>query len=182
MKPIAITSCLALAAVSLFAAAPQATDTAPQHAETVLSSTRATVAGDSPLVRAAKATNRLNKRPAMVITNETLIHAGGHFTTTTASAQTALPAPPATTAPTMEQMAAEQRNARAESAAKAARTAKLQEQKKAAAARAAARSEEAAESLYTDPPALEGPIPTVKPATPETLGQPQLTTTQKPPN
>jgi hypothetical protein len=36
--------------------------------------------------------------------------------------------------------------------------------------------------LYNDPPALEGPIPTVKPNTPETLGQPQTTTTpQKPP-
>ncbi len=38
---------------------------------------------DSPLVRAAKATGRLGKKPTNVITNETLVRTGGHFTTTT---------------------------------------------------------------------------------------------------
>ena len=187
MKPIAISCCLALAAFSLYAAEPQSTDTAAQHSETLLSSKQASASGDSPLVRAAKASNRLNKKPGQVITNETLVHAGGHFTTTTTAAQAQLPAPPPATAatPTMDQMAAEQRRARAAAAATAARAAKLQELKKAAEARAAARNEgDTPEALYNDPPALEGPIQTIKPATPETLGQPQTTTTttpQKPP-
>ena len=34
---------------------------------------------DSPLVRAAKASGRLNKKPGIVITNETLARSGGHF-------------------------------------------------------------------------------------------------------
>jgi hypothetical protein len=182
MKPIAISSCLAFAALSLYAADPQAATATPQHSEKLLSSKQAAGIGDSPLVRAAKATNRLNKKPTQVITNETLIHAGGHFTSTTAATQGQLPAPPATPAPTMEQMAAEQRRVRADAAATAARTAKLQELKKAAAVRAAARAEESSEALYNEPPALEGPIPTVKPMSPETFGQPQTTTTpQKPP-
>ena len=70
----------------------------PQHTETLLSSKQAAGIGDSPLVRAAKASNRLDKKPGQVITNETLVRAGGHFTTTTAAAQTPLPAPPAAAA------------------------------------------------------------------------------------
>jgi hypothetical protein len=83
----------------------------------------------------------------------------------------------------MDQMAAEQRRARTAAAATAARAARLRELKKAAEARAAARTDgDTPEALYNEPPALEGPIPTVKPMTPETLGQPQTTTTpQKPP-
>jgi len=183
MKLTAIISCLALVALSLSAAEPQATTASQQHTETLLSSKQAAGIGDSPLVRAAKATNRLNKKPGQVITNETLVRAGGHFTSTTVATQGQLPAPPAATAaPTMEQMAAEQRRVRAEAAATAARNAKLQEMKRAAAVRAAARAEESSEALYNEPPALEGPIPTVKALTPETLGQPQTTTApQKPP-
>jgi hypothetical protein len=185
MKLIAISSCLSLAALSLYAADPQATTATPQHTERLLSSKQAAGIGDSPLVRAAKSTNRLNKKPGQVITNETLVHAGGHFTTTTAAAQAQLSTPPATAAAatqTMEQMAAEQR-ARMAAAATAARAARLQELKKAAEARAAARTDgDTPEALYNEPPALEGPVPTVKAMTPETLGQPQTTTApQKPP-
>ena len=87
MKPIAISSCLALAALSLYAGDPQTTTAAPPAlAATLLSSPRTVGIGDSPLVRAAKATNRLNKKPGQVITNETLVHSGGHFTTTSAEA------------------------------------------------------------------------------------------------
>ena len=89
MKPIAISSCLAFAALSLYAADPQAASAQPQHAGTVLSSAQTIGIGDSPLVRAAKSTNRLNKKPGQVITNETLVHAGGHFTT--AAVQPPLP-------------------------------------------------------------------------------------------
>jgi len=180
MKLIAISSCFVLAALSLYAADPQATPATPQHTEKLLSSKQAAGSGDSPLVRAAKSTNRLNKKPGQVITNETLIHAGGHFTTTTAQAQlSTTPAAAATAAQTMDQMAAEQR-ARTAAAATAARAARLQELKKAA--EAARANGETPEALYNEPPALEGPIPTVKPMTPETMGQPQTTTTpQKPP-
>ena len=36
---------------------------------------------DSPLVKAAKASGRLNKKPGVVITNETLAVSGGHLST-----------------------------------------------------------------------------------------------------
>src|SRR5438270_7364413 len=39
------------------------------------------VAEDPPLVRAAKATGRLNKKPGVVITNDTLVATGGHLST-----------------------------------------------------------------------------------------------------
>src|SRR3954470_11293762 len=117
MKRIAISSCLALAALSLYAADPQTTNAPLQpHPETLLSSPRTTGTGDSRLVQAAKATNRLNKKPGQVITNETLVHVGGHFTTTTAEAQAQLPASRPST-PSMEQLAMEQARARAETAA-----------------------------------------------------------------
>jgi hypothetical protein len=183
MKPIAISSFLAFAALSLYAADPQATTAAPQlvRNEKLLSTTRLSATGDSPLVRAAKASGRLTKKPGQVITNETLVHAGGHFTTTTPQTQGQLPAVQPSTTPTMDQMAAEQRHARADAATAAARKAKLQEQQKAAAARAVSRAEESPEALYSDPPALEGPVPTIKPMTPQTLGQPQTMPAQKPP-
>jgi len=37
---------------------------------------------DSPLVRAAKASGRATKKAKMVITNDTLVHTGGHIATT----------------------------------------------------------------------------------------------------
>jgi hypothetical protein len=179
MKPIAISSCLALAALSLFAADPQTTSATltTGHAETLLSSPRSAGTGDSPLVQAAKSTGRLNKKPGQVITNETLVHVGGHFTTTTPAAQTALPTQPST-APTLEQLAIQERRARAESVAAAEAARRLTQRKNAAAGLAAARAEgDTAEGLYTDPPALEnGTIQTAKPLSPESMTQ-----TQKPP-
>jgi hypothetical protein len=191
MKPIAISSCLAFAALSLYAADPQAANTPPQHAGTVLSSAQATGIGDSPLVRAAKSTNRLNKKPGQVITNETLVRSGGHFTTAAVQA----PLPTATAggaAQTMDEMAADQRRVRAQAAAAAA----LDSQKRTAAVRAAARAAQSSEALYDDPPALEdlprmqpmtpGSVApttpeTVKPMTVESMANPQTTTPQKPP-
>jgi hypothetical protein len=176
MKPFAISSCLALAALSLFAADPQTTHAAPTtaHPETLLSSPRTVGIGDSPLVQAAKATNRLNKKPGQVITNETLVHVGGHFTTTTPEAQTPLPTQPANV-PTMDQLAIQERRARAETAAAADSARKFAQQKKTAAALAAARAEgDVAEGLYTDPPALENEtIQTGKPVSPEAMTQKQ---------
>jgi hypothetical protein len=177
MKRIAISSCLALAALSLYAGDPQTTNAAPQpaHTETLLSSPRTVGIGDSPLVHAAKLTNRLNKKPGQVITNETLVHSGGHFTTTTTQAQAALPTQPSTV-PTMDQLAIQQRQARAETAAAADAARKIAQQKKIAAGLAAARAEgDTAEGIYTDPPALEN-IETGKPLSPEAMSQ-----RQKPP-
>jgi hypothetical protein len=160
MKPIAISSCLAFAALSLYAADPQAANTPPQHTGKVLSSAQTTGIGDSPLVRAAKSTNRLNKKPGQVITNETLVHVGGHFTT--AAVQPALPtAAVGGAAQTMDEMAAEQRRVRAEAAAAAA----ADSQKRAAAIRAAARAASSSEALYDNPAALED-LPRAQPMTP----------------
>jgi len=179
MKPIAICSCLALAALSLYAGDPQTTTAAPAaHAETLLSAPRTAAIVDSPLVHAAKATNRLNKKPGQVITNETLVRSGGHFTTTTAEAQAQLPPNHPSAAPTMDQIAIEQRRARAETAAAADQARKIAAQKKAAAGLAAARAEgDTAEGVYMDTPALEtGTIQTAKPMSPA-----EMTTQQKPP-
>jgi len=180
MKRIAISSCLALAALSLYAADPQTTNAPlqPQHPETLLSSPRTTGTGDSRLVQAAKATNRLNKKPGQVITNETLVHVGGHFTTTTAEAQAQLPASRPSTAPSMEQLAMEQARARAETAAATERAKKLAQQKYAAAGAAAARADgDTPESLYANPPALESDaMQTAKPVSVDDMSR-----RQKPP-
>ena len=175
MKPIAISSCLALAALSLFAADPQAAKNAlpSTHVEKQLSAQRTVGIGDSPLVRAAKATNRLNKKPTQVITNETLVREGGHFTTTTPEAQTALPTNRRPSEPTWDQMAADARKSRNDAAAAALQAQKLEQQKRLSAARAGALAEgDTPSGLYNDPPALEG-IQNVKPLTPETMGQQQ---------
>src|SRR5207248_10956538 len=111
MKPIVISSCFALACVSLYAADPQATkdNTTPiqlTHAAKVFSAPQASASGDSPLVRAAKSTNRLTRKPtSQVITNETLVHEGGHFTTTADAPK--LPAVAPLTGPSMDQLAAD---------------------------------------------------------------------------
>ena len=178
MKPIVISGCLALAALSLYAAEPQTTYApATPHAETLLSSPRTASNSDSPLVRAAKSTGRLTKKPGQVITNETLVHVGGHFTTTTSQAQTALPSQPKAV-PTMDQLASEQRRARAETATAADAARKLSQQRKTAAGVAMARTEgDTAEGVYTDPPALENEtIQSAKPVSPESMTQ-----RQKPP-
>jgi hypothetical protein len=171
MKPIAIFSCLAFAALSLYAADPQATkDNAPdptlKHAQTQISP-QVIVQGDSPLVRAAKSTNRFGKRTSQVITNETLVREGGHFTTTTAEAQATLPAHKDTETP-YDQMAAEVRRANAEKANAAEQKKKVEEQRKAAGLRPQG---ESAEGLYDNPPALEdsGNLQPVKPMTPQVV-------------
>ena len=68
---------------------------------------------DSPLVAAAKRSNRLGKKPAMVITNETLKSSGAKAHVTTTASQPALPAAqaskpvaPAATAPKPKKRAA----------------------------------------------------------------------------
>jgi len=62
--------------------------------------------GDSPLVAAAKRANRLGKKPAMVITNDTLLTSGGHFTTTQKQEPISTPTFVATTQPPQPQRVA----------------------------------------------------------------------------
>jgi hypothetical protein len=179
MKPIAISSCLALAALSLYAAAPttpQDTAAPPTtHAQTLLSAPQTIGLGDSPLVRAAKASNRLGKKPAMVITNDTLVRQGGHFTTTTPEAQRELPSVSNTTA-SPEQVAADAKKKKTAVVAAAEKARKAAEVKKRAEAVRAARDEgDTPEAIYSDPPALEDTVPVMKPTTLPTMGQ------QKPP-
>ena len=88
----AILSCgLTAFALTLYAADPQ--DKPTTTTATTLSAVPQAQVEDSPLVRAAKRTGRLAKKPTNVITNETLVKSGGHITT--AAYQAPLPpAPP----------------------------------------------------------------------------------------
>jgi len=83
MKPFATAISIAVLALPLCAADQQNSNTP----STILSAPAAQQQQDSPLVRAAKATGRLNKKAVNVITNETLSKTGGHFTSTTVSPQ-----------------------------------------------------------------------------------------------
>ena len=99
MKVI-FTGGIALCALALYAAEPQQKQ---NTTETVIAAPAAVQVQDSPLVRAAKATGRLQKKATNVITNDTLLKTGGHFTTM--KSQNPLPplpeAPPAVAPPRM---------------------------------------------------------------------------------
>lgn len=181
MKLIAISSYLAFAALSLYAANPQTaketpTPTPVKHLQTVLSQQAITV-GDSPLVRAAKAAGHPGRKSSSpVITNETLVHEGGHFTTT--SSQPPIPAGKSSPGPSFEQMASDARRARTEAATAAEQARKVEEQRKYAAGVNAMRTlGDTPEGIYDDSPG-GGTIPTVKPVTPPTA---QPVTPPKPP-
>lgn len=98
MKATFLTSAMALLALSATAAPQQQAAPAEQQGANVpqqtLSAPASAHTGDSPLVAAAKRSGRLGKKPSAVITNETLVKSGGHFTTTKEqSAVAAAPAP-----------------------------------------------------------------------------------------
>ena len=78
MKGTVLAGAVALIAMSAIAADQQSVNVPEQ----TLTPTVVKVQGDSPLVAAAKRTGRLGKKPTAVITNETLMKSGGHFTTT----------------------------------------------------------------------------------------------------
>jgi hypothetical protein len=84
-----VTGGIALCALSLYAAEPPQR---PNTTEMVLAVPATVQVQDSPLVRAAKATGRLKKKPTNVITNETLLKSGGHVGTSSKGAP--LPPPP----------------------------------------------------------------------------------------
>src|SRR5882724_7276913 len=176
MKPIVLAVCLAVIAMSLYASDPpvQGNDSkiAPAtHTQTVLSlPENVSSSGDSPLVRAAKSSRRSMKKSTTVITNETLVRTGGHFTTTTPQAQQPI-TNPTSTAVSWDQMIADVGRKKIEAASAAAQARKLEEQKRLATARQAALMDgDTPEAVYNEQPAIEGgtlqPLkPTVLPTT-----------------
>ena len=88
MRATFVTCAAGLFALSLAASEPQTTTAQPPAQQPALQEQNlsgtapAQQQQDSPLVRAAKASGRLNKKPGYVITNETLLKEGGHWTTT----------------------------------------------------------------------------------------------------
>jgi hypothetical protein len=178
MKPITSIACLFLATLSLSAAEPQsqakddAKTQASAHPSTVLSATETVSADDSPLVRAAKAARRPGKKSSTVITNETLVRTGGHFTTT--DTQQPLAAVRRSDGPSEAQMIADGRRKAIEATAAAARNKKADEQKKLATARSAQLMEgDTPEAILNDPPPSDGTIQPLKPTSPSTMEQPQ---------
>jgi hypothetical protein len=109
---------------------------------------------DSPLVQAARSTHRLGKKPAIVITNDTLHSKTGaaHITTTnqTLAPMISRSAPPA---PTPEMVAAEEaRKKKAVADADAALKKKQDAQHREGMERAASQTEQEADVLYEEDP------------------------------
>jgi hypothetical protein len=153
---------LAAFALTLYAADPQ---DKPTTTATTLSAVPQAQVEDSPLVRAAKRTGRLSKKPTNVITNETLVKSGGHITT--AAYQAPLPAaPPKYPASLNQPNAAERLKKEAQEKAK----------KEAIAKRAAARRAEADFNNDSIEPRFEDPAQQE-----QTMQQGAQTTTAQPP-
>lgn len=178
MRVTVFTGALALCALAAIAAEPQQAaaktdktqpaNTAPEQTLTPPPAPQQQT--DSPLVAAAKRTGRLGKKPAIVITNDTLVKTGGHFTTTQAQA-----------APLPKAKAAEPE--RWVPPAKP-----VDDKQKAAKERAMKRavsdySGESIENVTEDPAAMEGMQTTAAPKQTTTVKQPgdQPTTAPKPP-
>lgn len=104
-----------------------------------------TTAPDSPLVAASKRANRRGKKPANVITNETLRNSRGHVTTTTVQRPIYMPAPVQSDEETLRLRRAEQERIAA-AKAESERVAAAERERKLAAAAAAAE-----EGLYENP-------------------------------
>jgi hypothetical protein len=152
----------------LLAIADEPASAAPPAAATT---TTAAPAQDSPMVAAAKRAKRKGRKPANVITNETLSKsgAGAHVTTTAVQRPFASPKSYDPPAPTPEMIAnrareSEKRRAAAEAAAQAK-----------AAAEATQKAAAVAEGMDEDGLFEEGE------AVPEQTGTAPQTTTQKPP-
>lgn len=94
MKRVLILSLAALLTFPLLAEEPKKTTkkTAAEPKVKATTDTAAPAAG-SPLVNAARRSNRLGKKPTNVITNETLKGSKGHVTTTTVQRPVNVPAP-----------------------------------------------------------------------------------------
>lgn len=158
MKATLLTSAVMLCALAAFAADQQQQPTSAaqkQGAPTVeqtLSATPTQAREDSPLVAAAKRTGRLGKKPGQVITNDTLVKSGGHFTTTKSQdalgSETKQPARSGSDKP----LTTNNNPAPAAGTSAAAPAAKKAEEKKSAASSAARRAAAAFEGDTLDTP------------------------------
>lgn len=148
---------LALSAYAVEAEKPKQTDAQQQTAKPAEQTLTPTAAPqqqtDSRLVSAAKRTGRLGKKPSIVITNDTLVKSGGHFTTT--ESQASIPAAPA----------AANKPYTPPPAPAAAKKAPSAEKVKDAAARRAMADymEESIETISEDPAAQEGVVSATAP-------------------
>lgn len=165
MKATLLTSALAICAITAVAAdtQPQAPPPEPTHpvSQQTLSAPAKNQQQDSPLVAAAKRAGRLGKKPTSVITNDTLLKTGGHFTTT--QSQEPLPSTKTTGQAGASDAPITTNNAPAPATAPAVDTAKKTADEKAAkTAKAAARRAgadaygESIENVSEDPAAQEG--------------------------
>ncbi len=189
MKATLLTSALALCAITAVAAdpQPQAPPPEPTHpvSQQTLSAPATSLKQDSPLVAAAKRAGRLGKKPTSVITNDTLLKTGGHFTTT--QYQDPLPNPKAaagqagaTDAPITTNNAPAPATAPPADAAKKAADQKAAKTAKAAAKRAGSDYYgESVENVNEDPAAQEGAMR--PPTTPGPARAPKPTSAPAPP-
>jgi len=167
MNALPIALSLAVVAVPLCAAAADEQDKPAKTPSTTISAPAPATTEDSPLVRAAKATGRLNKKPTAVITNETLAKTDGHVTTTKYITQL----PPAPKADAKEDKA---------KLAAAAELKKKQEAEAKAKKEEAAKKARAARNAAADVYEEEAEDRVIDPATQEHALQ-QSTSTQAPP-
>jgi hypothetical protein len=166
MKATLLNGAVALFATAAFAAEqpPAAPPAAPSTVvQTTLSVAPAVTQQDSPLVAAAKRSGRLGKKPTSVITNDTLLKSGGHFTTT--ASQEALPAakgapgPSASNAPvTTNNTPAPGTPKKDDKAEKAAASAAAAQAKKANSRAVADYAGDSVENVSEDPSQQEGII------------------------
>lgn len=121
-------------------AAPQ--NAAPQNAAPLQSVHQAPATGDSPLVQAAKRSNRLGRKPvAAVITNETLSKSKGHITTTASQAPIVVPPKAEPTAMEKAEAAKKEADAKRQAQLELAARKKAEEEKK---------KQERAERMYEE--------------------------------
>ena len=137
---------------------------------------------DSPLVRAAKASGRMNssKKKTPVITNETLSKTGGHVTTTN-KPQPALPKPPIVDTAAKARADAEKEGAAVKAADAKAKKEAEETQKKAAERSNAILEGDDPEGIYEDPALSEGRAQATTPQTQTQTQQPPTMKVQKPP-
>lgn len=176
MKHLTIVICTAAMAM------PLCGQDKPNTTTTVLAQPATAQNADSPLVAAAKATKRLNKKPSMVITNETLLKSGGHLYTANAPASTEpLPKPLPQPDPAAVRLEASLKaKADAENKAKQESGAKKEQKLKAAAADYYG---ESVEERVDDPAQQEHVMTQMTSTQPQTAApaQPQTATPSKPP-
>src|SRR5205814_9884408 len=99
MKPQIVAITIAVLALPIYAQDRPKASTTPA---TTLSAPLSQEATDSPLVRAAKASGRLGKKPGFVITNDTLLRVGSsHMTFATSQGAPLPPSVPAMKTPTV---------------------------------------------------------------------------------